>query len=258
MKIALRSLLLGLLMVGMSLAVAGQDIAVIQLRNRPAEDLQPLLLPMLNGNDSLVPNHMQLIIKADPATIREIRGLVEQLDRRPHRLLISVAQGTNITAESLNASIGVGAGPHGDVRVRGGIAASGRQDANRASQTVQTLDGQPAMIQTGEDVPFRQGYGYGYGGVVYEPVTTGFAVTPGLVGQGEIEIVVAPWSDHFDQGVISTQSASTRVRAPLGAWVEIGGLSQSRTSSGYRPGYASRQESGRIFVKVDDQDAGQP
>ena len=258
MKIALRSLLLGLLVVGMSLAVAGQDIAVLQLRNRPAEDLQPLLLPMLNGNDSLVPNHMQLIIKADPATIREIRGLIEQLDRRPHRLLISVAQGTNITAESLNAGIGVGAGPHGGVRVQGGIAASGRQHANRASQTVQTLDGQPAMIQAGEDVPFRQGYGYGYGGVVYEPVTTGFAVTPRLVGLGEIEIAVSPWSDHFDQGVISTQSASTRVRAPLGAWVEIGGLAQSRTSSGYGPGYASRQESGRIFVKVDDQDAGQP
>lgn len=205
MKIALRSLLLCLLMLGMSLAVAAQDIAVIQLRNRPAEDLQPLLLPMLNGNDSLVPNHMQLIIKADPATIREIRGLVEQLDRRPHRLLISVAQGTNITAESLNAGIGVGTGPHGGVRVQGGIAASGRQHANRASQTVQTLDGQLAMIQAGEDVPSRQGYGYGYG-----------------------------------------------------AWVEIGGLSQSRTSSGYGPGYASRQESGRIFVKVDDQDAGQP
>jgi hypothetical protein len=96
------------------------------------------------------------------------------------------------------------------------------------------------------------------GGVVYEPVTTGFAVTPRLVGQGEIEIAVAPWSDHFDQGVISTQSASTRVRTPLGAWVEIGGLSQSRVSSGYGPGYASRQESGHIFLKVDDQDAGQP
>ena len=258
MKIALRSLLLCLLMLGMSLAVAAQDIAVIQLRNRPAEDLQPLLLPMLNGNDSLVPNHMQLIIKADPATIREIRGLVEQLDRRPHRLLISVAQGTNITAESLNAGIGVGTGHNGGVRVKGGIAASGRQHANRASQTVQTLDGQPAMIQAGETVPFRQGYGYGYGDVVYEPVTTGFAVTPRLVGLGEIEIAVSPWSDHFDQGVISTQSASTRVRAPLGAWVEIGGLAQSRTSSGYGPGDASRQESGRIFVKVDDQDAGQP
>ena len=258
MKITLRFLLSALLLAGMSLAVAGQDIAVIQLRNRPAEDLQPLLLPMLNGNDSLVPNHMQLIIKADPATIREIRGLVEQLDRRPHRLLVSIAQGTNITAESLNAGIGVGTGPHSGIRVQGGITASGRQGASRASQAVQTLDGQPAMIQAGEDVPVRQHYGYGYGGVFYEPVTTGFAVTPRLVGQDEIEIAVTPWSDHFNQGVISTQSASTRVRAPLGAWVEIGGLSQSRASSGYGPSYASRQESGHIFVKVDDQDAGQP
>jgi hypothetical protein len=50
-------------------------------------------------------------------------------------------------------------------------------------------------------------------------VTTGFAVTPRLLGQGEIEIAVSPWSDDFNQGVISTQSAATRVRAPLGAWV---------------------------------------
>ena len=57
MKIALRSLLLGLLMVGMSLAVAGQDIAVIQLRNRPAEDLQPLLLPMPPSASRDVPAH---------------------------------------------------------------------------------------------------------------------------------------------------------------------------------------------------------
>jgi type II secretory pathway component GspD/PulD (secretin) len=257
MSFASRWLMPGLLIFSMSLA-AGQDIAVIQLRNRPAEDLQPLLLPMLNGSDSLVPNHMQLIIKADPATIREIRGLVEQLDRRPHRLLISVAQGTDVTAESLNGGIGVGTGPGGGVRVQGGISASARQGNSRANQFVQTVDGQPAMIQAGQDVPFGQGYGYGYGGVVYEPVTTGFAVTPRLLGQGEIEIAVAPWSDNLNQGVISTQSAATRVRAPLGAWVEIGGLSQSRVSSGYGPGYASRQESGHLFLKVDDQDAGQP
>ncbi len=52
--------------------------------------------------------------------------------------------------------------------------------------------------------------------------TTGFEVTPRLVGQ-QVELDVAPWSDRFNnQGQIETQGANTTIRVNLGEWVDLG------------------------------------
>lgn len=241
---------------------SAEEIAVIELRHRPAAELVPLLQPLLEPHDSLVPNHHQLIIKASPATINAVRTVLDQIDQRPHRLRISVAQGRQLTAAALNGGIATGAGTGGrGVAVRGELSASRQQDRNQASQFVQTLDGQSARIEMGQAVPLFYPDGYYGGGVTYQPVTTGFAVTPRLTGERAVQIAIEPWSDQLEHGgIINTQSLSTRLRAPLGTWVELGGLAQTRTTHGdgpSHPGHADREQDTRIFLKVDDLDAGQ-
>lgn len=241
-----------------------QELSVIELRHRPAEELVPLIQPLLGPGDAIVPNRNQLILRADPVTVREIRALLEQIDRSPHRLLISVAQGSETSGES----VGTGAEIRGriapnqpnrsGVAIRGGAYQSQGRDGTHATQQVQTLDGQPAMIQMGSEMPVPYGYG-----VQYQPVTTGFAVTPRLSGNRVI-IAVEPWSDrpsHGRGGVIETQSARTQVTAGLGEWVEIGGAVETsvREQSGLIGGsYASGRRDSRILLRVEDLDAGQP
>ena len=239
------------------LPALAKEIAVIELRHRPADEMIPLLQPFLGPHDSIVPHHSQLIIKANEETINEVRGVLEQIDQRPHRLQISVIQGKHLTGKGLTGGIAIGGRRGGSVNVRGDIATTHEQGSNQATQHVQTLDGQAATIQVGKIVPYAT-YGHGYGGVTYQPVTTGFSVIPRLTGPQEALIAIEPWSDHLLRGgIINTQGASTHLRAPLGAWVEVGGLTETGTNQGFGSGFTNSQQDSRIFIKVDDLDASQ-
>ena len=247
---------------GTAFPASAEEIAVIELRHRPAEELIPLLKPLLEPNDNLVPNHNQLIIKASPARINALRTVLDQIDQRPHRLRVTVAQGNQLSAAALNGGIAIGAGNgRRGVAFQGQFSASRQQDQNQANQFVQTLDGQTAMIEIGQAVPLLNRDGYNGGGVTYQPVTTGFAVAPRLTEDREVQIAIEPWPDRlYRGGIINTQSVSTRLRAPLGSWVELGSIAQTHTTQGNdpsHPGYADRELGTRTFLKLDDLDAGQ-
>ena len=228
--------------------VSAQELAVLELRHRPAEEVAPLLIPLLNPGDTLVPHRNQLIIRTRLATLNEIRAVLEQLDRRPHRLRISVRQARQAAAEALQGAIT--GGPGG---VRGYLGLHARQDRQQADQFVQTLDGQPAMIATGEAQPMAYGVG---GGMAYQPITTGFVVTPRLIGQGVVQIGIEPWAGQLRRsGSISTQVATLHLQTPLGVWTEVGGMTQTQTRQGIGQD-ATGQRAMQIFVRVDDLDAG--
>lgn len=255
-------LLLAALAVAPCLLAAPQELAVIQLRHRLPEELIPLIQPLLSPADAAIPNRNQLIIKASPATIAEIRTLLDQIDQRPHRLLITVLQGSESSGEGTGMGFQgrIDLGHPGGVDVRGGAYSTEGRDTRGTTQRVQTLDGHAAQIQVGAEIPVPSPYGLGY---QYRTATTGFSVTPRLSGS-RVLIDIEPWSDRFDRGtggVIATQSARTTISAGLGEWMEIGG--QVETSVGQRSGlagqdsFASGREN-RILLKVEDLDAGSP
>ncbi|MGZ8250469.1 secretin N-terminal domain-containing protein [Methylomagnum sp.] len=240
------------------------ELAIIELRQRPAEELIPLIRPLLGPSDAIVPNHNQLIVRANPATVAEIRALLDQIDIRPHRLLITVAQGSQISGESS----GAGAQIRGRINldqpgdsaadIHARIHQAERQSITDSAQRVQTLDGSSAVIQMGTQIPVPSPYGYG---ADYRAATTGFAVTPRLAG-GRVLLDIAPWSDRLESdpgGVINTQSAHTRLQVELGEWIEVGGAAEttSRDQNGLiGGGYSNQNRDSRIFLKVEDLDAG--
>lgn len=255
-------LLLALLAAG---PLPADELAVIPLRQRPAEELVPLIRPLLGPADAIVPNHNQLIIRASAATIADIRALLDQIDTRPHRLLITVAQGSQISGESGGADAQI----HGridlnhpgdssaDIGAR--IHQTERLSTTGSTQQVQTLDGSSALIQMGTQVPVPSPYGYGAG---YRSATTGFSVTPRLAG-GQVQLDIEPWSDRLEPGsggVINTQGTRTRLQGAVGEWIEVGGVTETRTREGsglMGGGYATQNRDNRIFLKVEDLDAGQ-
>lgn len=248
-------------------AWADEQLVAIEARYRPAEELAELLRPLLGPFEVVIPGNGQLIVKASPERIAEIRAVLGEIDKSPHRLLVSVIQGSNLSLDTLNAGLRVQGNSNAGVQVGGHLYQVQGQDTGGATQQVQTLDGETATIQTGElaPVPTVSGYGYGYGygvGINYQPMTTGFTVKPRLMGN-QVLVEVDPWSERpSSQGnAIAVQNAHVQVRAALGEWVEIGG--QTQTTSLSQQGfvghsYSTRKQENRTFLKVEDLDAGQP
>jgi hypothetical protein len=252
-----------------TLCVGDSVVEVISVYNRPASELQPLLQPLLESTDQIVANGDSMIVKTTPERLQTITNLIRKLDSPLHNLLISVIQSRDVTAEQLNAGMGFDINVplqqpgHPRGRVEGYYGQFQGRNNNQHTQTIRTMDGVPAHIKVGNVVPitnyqvYRDGYGYSYGNRSTQLVeaTTGFEVTPRLVGQ-QVMLDVSPWSDNINaQGQFQTQGANTSIRANLGDWVELGGVDESGQSSGNTP-FAYNRQSGqntlRILVKVDE------
>lgn len=256
------------LLFGLSLWFQGGAMAentileVIELNNRPAAEIQELLQPMLEPGDVISSNGFSLIVKSNPTQLENIRKLVEQLDTRLQNLTISVLQSSHKTAEQLNAEAAIAISPPA-YRMQGMAGDTRDLDRQQAIQQLSTLEGQPAHIQVGKIRPIENitiyDSGYGYPGISsttqMQEASTGFAAIPRLIGNGEVMIDIAPWSDRFlTSGGLETQSIQTSIRARLGEWVEIGGSgisdeSDSRGMTGMN--YSTRNQDMRILIKVD-------
>jgi type II secretory pathway component GspD/PulD (secretin) len=203
----------------------------ITLQYRAADELLATVQSMLGKDGQVSAYGNQLLINAPPRKISEIRNLLEQLDTRPRRLLISVE---NLESNSqrysgypreatANAQLPLGQSPHAARQVirRGTDSRSG------ATQQVQTSEGYPALIQVGQSIPVIShsdgAYGQHYE-TRYHEVTQGFYVTARLAGE-MVHLEISSNHDRLNQrqpGVIDRQQADTRVSGRLGEWIQIG------------------------------------
>ncbi len=229
----------------------GADVSLIALHYRSAEELAPLLAPLIGPGETLVPHDYQLIVRAGPPTITAIKTLLEQLDRRPHRLLISVTHTQQRHTQDLDSTF----------QRQPPLDARQQQARDSITQQVQTLDGHAAMIEVGQQIPLRTGYGPGFQYRQYQPVTTGFTVIPRRIGQ-EVHLNVTPWSDRLEQDqVIATQAAHMDISIPLGQWVALGGVSQTMTHEAWDlhdAEHLSGNQTTQLMLKVEDLDANIP
>lgn len=243
-------------------------VEVVPVYNRPASEIQPLLMPLLENTDQIVANGDNIIVKTVPERLQTVINIIRKLDNPLNNLLITVIQSRDVTAAQMNAGLDINinvpiANPsYSQGGVRGYYDQNQGSNKSQNTQTIRTLEGVPAQIKVGQAIPvtsyqtYSDGYGYPYQNrsTQYIEATTGFEVTPRLVGQ-QVTLDVSPWSDHFNgQGQIQTQEANTSIRANLGEWVEIGGVEESGQSYGngmFSSNRQSAQTNLRILVKVD-------
>ncbi len=241
---------------------------IIPLYNRPASELQPLISPMLEDSEYIIDNGSNLIVKATPVRLEEIKKLIIQLDARLNNLSITVIQSRTKTARILNAEANI----HASIpftrpsrfsgRFNGHFAQTDSLNNNDSTQIVNTLEGRPAYIKTGQVHPVQHltihDSGYGTSRISsttqFIEATTGFLVNPRLTGE-QVTIEVTPWSDKMNnRGNIETQGANTTIRVKLGEWVEIGGISeqsQNTRNGTLSHSYSTKNKNMRILIKVD-------
>jgi type II secretory pathway component GspD/PulD (secretin) len=263
-------------------ALADYPIEVIELKARTLDEVLPVVRPLVSGDAAVTGMGNNLIIKASPAQVEAVRKVLAEIDRPPKRLLITVSnQGENSGSSSGyagSADIKIGQGQVGinspgrpvrDSQARIDLYDSGSQRARTASQQVQALEGRPAYISAGVQVPVRERQDFSVNGVPYRrevtglrDVSSGFYVVPRLSGEF-VSLEILQRDDHRAGAAarIDTRRVGTTVRARLGEWVELGGIDTTGSGSQTGLGYSARNRevaTQQIRVKVECLDCGSP
>lgn len=270
-----------------SLAALAQQIVleVITLNHRSAEQVIPLLKPLLAPGGTISGLQNRVILRTTPENLAELRGVIDQIDAMPRRLMISVRQDSLDSASrseaGVSGSVGTGRARatlpdnsdpsgarveirRGDDRVEVRAGQSQSAASGRGVQTVQVLEGNEAYIRIGQSVPVRsRSVTQGSQGsqisetVEYRNADTGFYAVPRLSGD-RVTVSIRTRRDSVtdaDSGTLGVQRIDTVLSGRLGEWLEIGGAGQESTRSDSGTVYRSSSlgfDDRRVFMKVEE------
>jgi type II secretory pathway component GspD/PulD (secretin) len=74
--------------------VLAQSLEVIDLKYRTAAEVIPVLQPLVEQGGALTGQDYKLFVRAGAANLQQIRAALEQIDRKPNQLLVSVRRST--------------------------------------------------------------------------------------------------------------------------------------------------------------------
>jgi len=273
-----------LLAVWSALACAQERVEVITLKYRTAEQVIPIVQPLVGSDGAVTGMQNKLIVRTSPERLAQIKQVLASIDAQPKRLMITVRQ--NTTREALRQEAGVygtaggergrvtlpespgGADARvevgsGDNRVGAKVTSTRDLEEQGDVQHVQVLEGNSAYIRVGQSVPYRGRTVYrdARGNTVvedstsYRDVTSGFYVLPRVSGD-QVTLEISPQQNTLgERGAVNVQQASTTLSGRLGEWLELGGIGQQAATQGGRTGYSTRQrrsDNRSVFVKVDE------
>lgn len=271
----MRILLAALALSAAVAAARADEVEVIPLKYRSAEQLIPTLRPMVEPGGAISGLQSTLVIRASRANIAQLKQIVAALDTRPRRLLISVRQDGGAFADARDARVSgtIGSGdvrggvaePVGrDTRLSAGIADGRAISADSVTSQVHALEGSPALILAGQSVPVTSTtITPGPGGTRVQRSTTvhsldsGFYVTPRVSGN-RVFLDIAPQRmvpGRYGPGSAEQQQIATTASGRLGEWFALGGVgefTEARQSSVLQGGSAARGTRSSVWVKVEE------
>ena len=276
-----RCLLLGLAL--LVSAAQAASLTTIRLEHRPAEEVIPVIEPMLAAGDAISGRGFTLFLRASPATLAQVREMIGALDVAARTLQVSVFQGSSrglgrldidagLRLEGGDGSVAIGSRGNGAGVAGGSVTYSTRDGsaslsgtgtrgrlADRPIHRVRVTEGMQAYIETGEQIPIFAGTRWlapdaVAGGIEYKDVATGFYVLPRVHGE-QVTLQVSPFRNALrGGGNIGTQSARTTLTGRLGEWLLIGGVSgqlgRAQSGAGSYRSTQSRNNDG-IWIRAD-------
>jgi type II secretory pathway component GspD/PulD (secretin) len=237
-----------------SLALAGglalaQSLEIIQLRNRPADQVLPVIRPLLAAGGSATGSGFQLFVRTAPDNLAQIRQVVASLDRAARQLVISVRQDA------------AGQGARNEANGARVLSSSGAS-RDSTGQQVRTQEGVAAYVAAGTSDPLVARSVTSAGGrttvqesIVQRDINSGFYVTPRINGDTVFLDISTQRDTPADRGPGSanTSRTSSTVSGKLGEWIELGGTAQSGAVDNRGTVLSSSGASARsVYVKVEE------
>lgn len=229
------------------------ELEIIDLHHRRADDIIPIVLPLLEAGGALTGADDKLFVRSSPANLAQIREAVAAIDRPQRQLLITVGQGSVDARDgtSVRGSATIGGG---DVRVgvnrppAGGsgatVIAGSRsvQTEQQNTSSIRALEGSEAYISVGQSVPITSTTvtagrypPVAQQSTSFRDVTSGFYATARVSGDVvTLEISSRQQAYRPRDETIDTKGATSVVTGRLGEWIELGAVreAQSGSSSG--------------------------
>jgi hypothetical protein len=241
-----------------------QPVEVLTLRFRTAEDLLPLLQPLVAPGGGLSGEADRLFLRTTPANAREIRQLVAELDRPPRRLRLTLRQDPPPAASA-------GPAPDRGVRLDSAAAAAGRQrEASRphgariagstsAESVLEVTEGAVAYLTMPTSVAFvfnlwqpqRDGGWIEAPGLAFYDAIAGFNVRASVRGD-LVTLDLEP--DAAAQPMAAGGRVAHRVRSRLGQWFAVGDA-ESRAATlqtAARSGADAQAPQRGLWIRVED------
>jgi hypothetical protein len=207
-----------------------EEVQVLILRYRRAEDVIPMLRPYLDPATKLVGQGNQLHVSATLQSLTQIRQLLAKLDRPPRWLTITVRQDRPPVAVSEAPA------PNGTVVTDSRVAAAPpTTDSSTTTRTqsreqafrIQEDSRAPLQIETAVPMSFRhfapgaQGVEEIRGIVTYDAIVQ-FVVRPRLMA-GAVTLEVEPLDSSVLVNAGERGRLSTTAQGRLGDWISVGG-----------------------------------
>ncbi|WP_323160174.1 secretin N-terminal domain-containing protein [Pseudomonas fluorescens] len=244
---SLRTLLTTLLL-GCSFSVMAAT-EIVPLKYHTSADMLPVAQDFIGKDGQVSAYGNQLIVKAEPDKIQELKALLTQLDTAPKRLLITVDTNENNQQNT------------GDQQTR--IIDYSTASRDGGIQQVQASEGAPALIQVGQSVPITSSQSNSWGDyssqTQYRNVTQGFYVTASVTGD-TVHLAISTNRDRMSQerpDVVNVQSTDTTVTGRLGEWITLAGVNRETQADkqGLARSYSTQgRDDMTLRVKVDTLD----
>ncbi len=243
-----RILICSLALIVFSNTLLAQQLSIITLKNRQAEELLPTIRPLLTQDEGISGKGYEIYLNAGPETTQSIRALLSRLDKSPAQLLISFK---NLAVEANSQS---------------GISISGSIDRNNAQITnndkldtksvtitsstsssltstrkqpqIRATEGKPALIFVGSSVPVTITDRQYLGGRLierevadFQPVQRGIYVTAWLNGD-KIRLEISQNNNSLqNDNALNISGFKTQAHGRLGEWIPIAGTGTQQHSS---------------------------
>jgi len=159
-------------------APAWAELEAIPLQHRNAEDVLPIIRPLLDKDGVASGMNNQLILRTSARNLAEIKRLLPDIDTVPRRLKITVMQNVDketlkrLTAISGSVSLGRDAqfavpeddgdgdfaaeAKQAEDGMRARIVSTRSLEDDKKTQQIQVVEGGRAMIQVGQAIPVPQ------------------------------------------------------------------------------------------------------
>ncbi|MBK1672207.1 hypothetical protein CKO35_02605 [Ectothiorhodospira shaposhnikovii] len=251
-----KALLLALALLLPGIAGASVPTAqVITLEHRPAEEILPLIEPLLGPRDVITGSGFNLIIRTRAQTLAEIRQVIADLDVPPRNLYISVRRGA--ASHDLDPAL-----PMEPDTPR--ISRRTTTERGVTHQTLRVLEGHAAFIRSGESipvgsqrlVPVQGGFALEQS-VEYRDLGRGFLVRPRLLSDGRVHLDIRAVYERESPtggGRLDLQATDSTVSGKVGEWIPLTHTGTSRREDAARVTTTRRQQDWQdmpLFVRVD-------
>lgn len=268
-------------------APAWAALEVIQLQHRSAEEILPVIQPLLDKGDVATGMDYRLILRTSPRNLGQIKKLLESLDVAPRRLKITVMQDVDADTVArlteLSGSVGLGGDARvtvpgsgetggltvetgrGQDRLRARVYSTRSLETGRKTQQLQVMEGNRALVSSGLSVPVpvRQVIQRPWGTEIvdtteYRQVDSGFYVLPRVSGD-RVTLEIGTQDDTLASGgaypTTRTQQTSSTVSGRLGEWMVLGGTGRRTVDDGSTistRSAARSQEQRNVLIKVEE------